>query len=83
VFCPRPLIHLAVKQRPLTQIPQLFNLIRHNSNHKGFTGRTADWKIVYKEAYATRSEAYQRELAIKSWKSRKRIEQLIGSEHSG
>jgi putative endonuclease len=58
-------------------------LRRHNSNHKGFTGKVADWQIVYKEEYNTRSEAYRRELLIKSWKSRKRIEQLVGSEHSG
>ena len=58
-------------------------LRRHNSNHKGFTGKAADWKIVYLEEYNSRSEAYQRELLIKAWKSRKRIEQLIDSEHSG
>lgn len=33
--------------------------------------------------YNTRSEAYQRELAIKKWKSRKRIVELVGSAHSG
>jgi putative endonuclease len=54
---------------------------KHNSNHKGFTGRASDWKLVYKEDYATKSLAYKRECEIKSWKSRKRIEALIGSEH--
>ena len=57
-------------------------LRKHNSQHKGYTGKTNDWKIVYKESYPTKAEAYAREREIKSWKSRKRIEQLIGSEHS-
>jgi len=57
-------------------------LRKHNSNHKGYTGKTGDWKIVYQECYATKMEAYAREREIKSWKSRKRIEQLIGSRHS-
>ena len=58
-------------------------LRRHNSNHKGFTGGLGDWKIVYQELFATKTEALHRELQIKNWKSRKRIEQLIGLEHPG
>jgi putative endonuclease len=56
---------------------------RHNSNHKGFTGRKADWILVYKELYPTKSEAVLREKEIKSWKSRILIEKLIskGLEH--
>ena len=57
-------------------------LRKHNSNHKGYTGKVGDWQIVYKESFATKAEAYSREREIKLWKSRKRIEQLIGSEHS-
>ena len=57
-------------------------LRRHNSNHKGYTGKSNDWIIVYKEQFKTKAEAYFREREIKSWKSKKRIEQLIGSEHS-
>ena len=56
---------------------------RHNSNHKGFTGSIGDWKIVYKEEFNNKTDALQRELQIKKWKSRKRIEQLIGLEHPG
>jgi putative endonuclease len=55
---------------------------KHNSNHKGFTGKTGDWKIVYSEKFETKYLAYKRELEIKSWKSRTRIEKLIGLEHS-
>jgi putative endonuclease len=52
-------------------------LRRHNSNHKGFTGSVEDWNIVYTEVFETKQLAYKREREIKSWKSRKRIEQLI------
>ena len=52
-------------------------LRKHNSNHKGFTGSVADWKLVHQEFFATVSEARKRELKIKSWKSRVAIEKLI------
>jgi len=52
-------------------------LRKHNSNHKGFTGCLLDWKIVYTECFTTKAEAYGKERTIKSWKSRKKIEQLI------
>jgi len=58
---------------------------RHNSNHRGFTGKTGDWELKYFEAYDTKELAFQREKEIKSWKSRKKIEKLISSdglEHS-
>jgi putative endonuclease len=29
-------------------------LRKHNSNHKGFTGKINDWKIVYTEVFETR-----------------------------
>ncbi len=57
-------------------------LRRHNSNHKGFTGRIPDWKIVYKEEFLNKKDAMQREKTIKKWKSRNMIEKLIGMAHS-
>ena len=57
-------------------------LRKHNSNHKGFTGKVNDWKIVYTESFETKELAYKREREIKSWKSKTRIEKLISSEHS-
>jgi putative endonuclease len=36
-------------------------LRKHNSNHKGFTGKVNDWKVVYTEAYGTKELAYARE----------------------
>ncbi len=52
-------------------------LLKHNSNHKGFTGGVGDWQVVYQENYQSKSEATQRELQIKKWKSRKVIESLM------
>jgi len=54
-------------------------LVKHLANHKGFTGRSNDWSLVYQESFSTKEEAYQREREIKKWKSRKMIEKLIGS----
>jgi putative endonuclease len=53
-------------------------LRKHNSNHKGFTGKFGDWTLVYTECYGSKTEAYRRELEIKKWKSRRKIEILIG-----
>jgi len=50
---------------------------KHNSNHKGFTSKTNDWELVYHEKYQTKAEAHKRELQIKNWKSRKRVESLV------
>jgi len=50
---------------------------RHNTNHKGFTGGIGDWQIVYSESYQLKTEAHARERQVKSWKSRKKIEELI------
>ena len=56
----------------------LFDRIqKHNTIHKGFTGKANDWKLVYSETYPNKSEAYQRERQIKNWKNRTRIESLI------
>ena len=49
---------------------------KHNSRHRGFTGKFGDWVVVYTEAFGTKSEAYRREIQVKGWKSRKRIEEL-------
>ncbi len=54
-------------------------LRKHNSQHKGFTGRANDWEIVYAESFHTKQLAYYRERQIKGWKSRTKIEDLIAS----
>ncbi len=57
-------------------------LRKHNSNHKGFTGKVDDWSIVYTEKFQTKEEAYQRERDVKKWKSKRMIEKLINSDDS-
>ncbi len=52
---------------------------KHNLNHKGFTGGCGDWILKYKEEFLDRQDALNREKQIKSWKSRKMIEQLIAN----
>lgn len=54
-------------------------IIRHNQKSNGFTGNANDWTIVYTENYSSKEEAVKRELQIKSWKSRKKIQELIVS----
>ncbi|HBS87733.1 MAG TPA: excinuclease ABC subunit C [Bacteroidales bacterium] len=58
-------------------------LCKHNTNHKGFTGKLKDWAIVYTENFNSKEDAYARERQVKKWKNRKRLEELIakGSEH--
>ena len=56
-------------------------LRKHNSNHKGYTGKANDWLVVHSEIFQVKSDAIRREKEIKNWKSRQMIEKLIGSEH--
>ena len=56
-------------------------LRRHNSNQKGFTGRTNDWEIVFSKQFTTKSEAINFEKKIKSWKSKEKIKELIKTEN--
>jgi putative endonuclease len=52
-------------------------LRKHLSNHKGFTAQAKDWEIVYTEMFNSKLEAYQRELQIKTWKSKQKVKTLI------
>jgi putative endonuclease len=57
-------------------------LLKHNSNHKGFTGKIGDWSLMYQEIFDNKTDALKREAYIKKQKSRKFIEKLIaGSVH--
>jgi putative endonuclease len=55
-------------------------VIKHSQKHKGFTGKAADWKILYKEKYPDKRTDMKRETEIKKKKSRKYIEFLINNE---
>ena len=39
---------------------------KHNSNHKGFTGKTNDWELVYTEKFDSIQKARFREKQIKN-----------------
>jgi putative endonuclease len=54
-------------------------LRKHLSDHSGYTARTKDWTIVYFEEYQSKSLAYRRELEVKKWKSKIRINKLINT----
>ena len=55
-------------------------ITKHLVSKKQFTGKADDWVLKYSEEFPNRSEAYQREQAIKRKKSRKYIEHLINSQ---
>ena len=50
---------------------------RHNAGWSKATKAGIPWKLMYEETFETKSAAYQRELAIKSKKSRFYIESLV------
>lgn len=52
-------------------------LRKHLSNHKGYTGKAADWSVRLTEHYPDRTAALKREKQLKGWKNRLRIEELI------
>ncbi|MBK6832656.1 MAG: GIY-YIG nuclease family protein [Flavobacteriales bacterium] len=41
-------------------------LRKHLSDHRGWTARSKDWRVVYSEAHDDRSSAYRREWGRKS-----------------
>ena len=53
-------------------------LNRHNSGRSKSTKLKLPWKLIYTEVFVSKSDAYNRELEIKRWKSRKMIEKLTG-----
>ena len=46
---------------------------KHNSNHRGFTGKVNDWELKYMEKFSDKTDVMKREREIKNWKSRKMI----------
>ncbi|MCL6258763.1 GIY-YIG nuclease family protein [Aquiflexum sp. TKW24L] len=45
-------------------------LKKHNSPHKGYTGKKHPWEFVYVEKFLTKSDAIKRESFIKRQKSK-------------
>ncbi len=56
---------------------------KHNSNHKGFTGKVGDWVLTYSEIFFEKGDAMKREKEIKKWKSKPMIEKLINKGSVG
>ena len=52
-------------------------LADHNRGNTKSTKYFIPWRIVYFEEYATKKEANIREIQLKKWKNRNRIENLI------
>lgn len=51
---------------------------RHNSGLVRSTKNGRPWKILYTEVFSTKSEAYRRELEIKSYKGGIKFKKLLG-----
>jgi len=52
-------------------------LKQHNSGKVKSTKANKPWKVVYTEILETKSEAYKREMKIKSYKGGKAFKELI------
>jgi len=52
-------------------------LKKHLSHHRGFSARATDWRIVFKQVFAEKKQATDREKEIKKWKNRVLIARLI------
>jgi len=52
----------------------------HLNSRSKYTKSAKDWELKYSESFASRSEAYQREMQIKKMKSRIYIEKLIANK---
>ena len=57
-------------------------LLKHLSDHKGYTGKAKDWMLVHTEKFVTKQEAMKREKQLKGWKNKNRIMQLISRSSS-
>ena len=62
-----------------TTEPMVERLRKHLSNHRSWTSRAKDWRVVHQESHPNKSSAYRRELEVKGWKNRVRIEELTGA----
>ena len=52
-------------------------IIEHNLGQSKYTSLTRPFKLVYKEEYGTRGEAYRRELFLKSGKGRELLKSFV------
>ncbi len=55
-------------------------ILKHLSDHSGFTSKAKDWQLVLQKSFDSKAETYKYERQIKGWKSRRAIENLIRGE---
>ncbi|BBE19164.1 excinuclease ABC, C subunit, N-terminal [Aquipluma nitroreducens] len=60
-------------------------LQRHNTSKTGFTSTGKPWSLKYFETFEFKTQALKREMLLKKWKDRTKLEELIasGSGHPG
>jgi putative endonuclease len=58
-------------------------LAEHQRCHSAYIRGRGPWQLVYQEEFADLRAARRRERQIKSWKSHRSIEELIGADDSG
>ena len=54
-------------------------LRKHLGDHKAWTSRAKDWRVVFTEQHIDKATAMRREREVKGWKSRVRIERLCSA----
>ena len=54
-------------------------LAEHNRGKVSSTKAYAPWEVIYTEDFETKSDAFQREMQIKSYKSGNAFKKLIGT----
>jgi len=55
-------------------------LTEHNNRHKGYTKCNGPFKLLYTENYATKREAYKREMFLKSGRGREFLKETLNSK---
>lgn len=58
-------------------------LMEHNNGHSKATKSIRPFVLVHQESYSSRSQAYQRELYLKTGKGRAEIKIIMGSSYNG
>jgi len=54
-------------------------MIRHNSGRSNFTAKGQPWKLIYYEAFESKSLAIKEERFLKSGRGRERIKYLLNN----
>ena len=52
-------------------------IVSHREGKSKYSSRAKDWELMYYERYENKLESIRRERQVKSWKSRKKLEELI------